>query len=390
MLRLVLLLLVFVFVPKGYANQLKDVLDMPAQPTERALISLLTDISQVGDRLVAVGAYGHILYSDDGGESWTAASVPVQAALTSLTFVSDTKGWAVGHDAVILVTEDAGETWQRQLDGRATGEKLLASAQAWQQQVQAKIDSGEGDQDALMAELETAMMAADEAQRELEIGPNRPFLDVMFTSELEGYAVGAFGYFFTTTDGGKTWQDSSPVLPLAEFVYENGAMPNLYSITQLADGSMFIVGEFGNVYRSKEGKTGWETVDIGYNGTLFGVFAGSKPGDVVIIGLKGSTFLSNDYGASWRRAPVPVKASLLGATRLESGAFVIVGVAGTVVVADFENNKFTPIRLGLRSHLSSVVAGDEEDLVITGEDGVLRISINGDRLATSYNAEVAK
>jgi photosystem II stability/assembly factor-like uncharacterized protein len=383
MLRIVMLFVVLVFSLYGHTSQLKDVLDSASLPTERSLISLLTDITEAGDRLVAVGEYGHILFSDDGGKSWSQAQVPVQTALTSVVFVSDKKGWAAGHDAVILATEDGGETWQKQLDGRATGAKLLAAAQAWQERLQAQIDAGEGNQEELMMQMDTVTMANDEAQREVEIGPNRPFLDIMFTNAKEGYAVGAFGYFFTTTDGGQTWEDSSSKLPNPEFL-------NLYSIARLADGSFIIVGEFGTVMRSADGVSGWELQDIGYQGSLFGVFADHDAGDVIIIGLKGSVFVSNDNGANWRRALVPVNSSLLGLTKLDSGKFVLVGVAGTAVVADFAQDEYSPIPLQLRSHLSGVAAGSEDDLVLIGQNGVIRITKTGERLTSSYQAEVAK
>ncbi|MDC3952193.1 hypothetical protein KGZ13_34145, partial [Pseudomonas aeruginosa] len=36
--------------------------------------------------------------------------------LTSVFFVNERKGWAVGHDAQILVSDDAGSTWTRQFE----------------------------------------------------------------------------------------------------------------------------------------------------------------------------------------------------------------------------------------------------------------------------------
>ena len=39
----------------------------------KAASNLLLDITEAGDRLVVAGDRGHILYSDDGGNSWTQA-----------------------------------------------------------------------------------------------------------------------------------------------------------------------------------------------------------------------------------------------------------------------------------------------------------------------------
>ena len=63
--------------------------------------SLLLDIDVINnERLVAVGAYGHILFSNDGID-WQQANVPVKSTLTGVFFINDKLGWAVGHDAVI-------------------------------------------------------------------------------------------------------------------------------------------------------------------------------------------------------------------------------------------------------------------------------------------------
>lgn len=53
-----------------------------AMQMDKAATSMLLDIAKAGDRLVAVGERGHILYSDDKGESWVQAAVPTSVMLT--------------------------------------------------------------------------------------------------------------------------------------------------------------------------------------------------------------------------------------------------------------------------------------------------------------------
>ncbi len=80
----------------------------PATESALASQSLLLDISPIGqEQLVAVGQHGHILLSSDG-EQWQQANVPVQSTLTSVYFLNDLLGWAVGHDATILHSQDGG------------------------------------------------------------------------------------------------------------------------------------------------------------------------------------------------------------------------------------------------------------------------------------------
>src|SRR6478736_739740 len=98
-----------------------DVLDVPAARSPLAPRTLLNGLARSGDRLIAVGQRGHVLYSDDAGANWQQAEVPVSSDLVAVSFPSASSGWAVGHDGVILHTNDAGVTWSRQLDGRRVG-----------------------------------------------------------------------------------------------------------------------------------------------------------------------------------------------------------------------------------------------------------------------------
>ncbi len=107
-----------------------DVLDRPAQMTPLAARRLLQSVARAGDRLVGVGPRGHIVVSADGGATWKQSVVPVSSDLTAVYFVNDKNGWAVGHDGVVLATTDGGESWVKQLDGRAANGLLLKTMEA--------------------------------------------------------------------------------------------------------------------------------------------------------------------------------------------------------------------------------------------------------------------
>src|SRR5262252_9857063 len=83
-----------------------DVLDSPAQMSPIAARSALQSVVPVGNRLVAVGQRGVVLVSNDAGATWKQSPVPVASDLTSVFFVDEEHGWAVGHDGVILRSGD--------------------------------------------------------------------------------------------------------------------------------------------------------------------------------------------------------------------------------------------------------------------------------------------
>ena len=73
----------------GSAHAAPDVLDSPSAPTKKGHEALVLDVADTGSRLVAVGARGHILVSDDQGDSWQQKPTPASVLLTAVDFVDD-------------------------------------------------------------------------------------------------------------------------------------------------------------------------------------------------------------------------------------------------------------------------------------------------------------
>src|SRR5882672_5824097 len=223
-----------------------DLLDRPALTSAKAVSRVLLGATRAGKRIVAVGERGVIVVSDDDGGTWRQAATPVSVSLTNVRFIDAGKGWVVGHGGVVLHTQDGGESWVKQLDGRQAAQLLLQAAKAGQ--------PGAG---------ADAQRALANAQRTVDEGPGKPFLDVHFFDGDNGLIVGAFGLVFATSDGGKTWQ---PALDRID----NPKGKHLYSV-QANGAECFVVGEQGAVFRSGDrGKT-FATLNTPYAGTYFGV-----------------------------------------------------------------------------------------------------------------------
>ncbi|BEV16160.1 hypothetical protein HBDW_29480 [Herbaspirillum sp. DW155] len=62
----------------------------PARADAHALHNMMLGAARAGSRIVAVGAHGYVILSDDGGASYRQAEqVPVDVTLTSVSFVDD-------------------------------------------------------------------------------------------------------------------------------------------------------------------------------------------------------------------------------------------------------------------------------------------------------------
>ena len=216
--------------------------------------------------------------------------MPVSSDLTAVFFVDDKQGWAVGHDGVILHTADGGEKWELQLSGRTANDLLIA---AMERKVAAEPAS------------EDAKKLLAEAQRYKEQGADKPFLDVWFADAQNGYAVGAYNLIFRTRDGGKTWE------PWFDRT-DNPKFFNLYAIRPAA-GELFIAGEGGLVLKLDGAAQRFRALTVPYNGSFFGVTdAGSA---VLVFGLRGNVYRSDDRGATWTKVDAGLPASIVGATR---------------------------------------------------------------------------
>src|SRR3989304_9248905 len=77
----------------------------------------LYDLSFTGKRGIAVGYYGAILISEDGGNQWKQVPSGTKELLASLSFPEASHGWAVGNMGTILATSDGGLTWKPQNSG---------------------------------------------------------------------------------------------------------------------------------------------------------------------------------------------------------------------------------------------------------------------------------
>jgi photosystem II stability/assembly factor-like uncharacterized protein len=298
-----------VFVAAAYAFSPRPLPRFPA--TGIAVHSLLLlDGVRAGHRVVAAGERGYVFLSDDEGRSWRSVATPTQSTLTALHFHDATRGWAVGHDAVILRTVNGGETWQQ------------------------------------------VHSAPDEQQ---------PLLDVWFEDESHGYAMGAYGSFYETADGGKRWQ--------ARKIVDGDTHFN--AMAKSVDGKRYIAGEAGTLVRSEDGGRTFAPLPSPYKGSLFGVL-GLKGGGALAFGLRGRIFRSTDSGSTWEPADARSQASLMGGAVLDEGPVVLVGQDGTVLTSRDDGRTFTLQKSATGRSIAAVVAAPSRELLLFGESGVAR------------------
>ncbi len=316
--------------PAPAADRFVDPLDLPAGTDARASRSPLTAVAAAGTRLVAVGQRGLALWSDDGGERWTQAAVPVGTDLTAVHLASAERGWAVGHDGVVLATADGGRSWSRQLDRRRLGAPPAGPVRP-----------------PSVGEVEASL------------------LDTWFDDERRGYAVGAFGLVLRTEDGGRTWLAWSDRA-------DNPRALHLYAVRRIG-GELLVAGEQGLLLRLDPGGRRLAALHVPPGGSLFGLTGRGRT--VVAFGLAGRAVRSGDGGATWLPVATGVEETLTGGAALPDGRLALVTAAGQVLVSGDDGRSFGPMAEGRGGPAAGVVAAGPGALVLVGSGGVRRVAL---------------
>lgn len=315
----------------------------PAMLAPLAANSILLDIVNTGQQLLAVGTYGHILTSRDG-KKWEQVPSPISSMINRVRMLDEKTGWAVGHDVSILKTSDGGNRWVLQhFDGKR----------------------------------------------------GRPLYDIHMADAQNGIAVGSYGMYFVTADGGARWAPR-------EFPF-TALGSHLNVITRLGDGSLFIAGERGLLVHSVDGGANWRLLKPPYTGSFFGALALGERG-VLLHGLRGSLYVAADVskcpGAQpseyeafetrttiteaarlapmgFRYLPNDVTESLLGGFWRTPTEAILVGVNGVVRAVDVKTGRVRGIRtpadeilstaMDYRGHLLAVGRRGAQDLGAIGD-----------------------
>jgi photosystem II stability/assembly factor-like uncharacterized protein len=134
-----------------------------------------------------------VIYTDDAGKSWQRQRVPTRQELIHVDFADEKRGWIVGVGGTIMHTEDGGETWTEQL---STTKATLYH-----------VDFRNERTGWAVGERATILRTADGGLTwaAVEAPARATFLSVEFPDEKAGWLVGRGGVILRSDDGGRTW-----------------------------------------------------------------------------------------------------------------------------------------------------------------------------------------
>jgi len=265
-----------------------------------------------GQRIVAVGDYGLINLSDDG-KTFRQAKVPTRAPLTSVFFIDQRRGWAVGHDGTVLGSSDGGESWQ--------------------------------------------------VLREMR-GQDQVLMSVWFENAEHGLAVGQFGLALETHDGGKTWAERS-------LVAGEAGEGHLLQLVPVGNGVLLVAGEAGSILRSVDAGAHWVAIQTDNKGS-FWTGAGLADGSVLMAGMRGHVYRSVDHGEHWAEVPSGTQQSLTGISQRPDGSVRIVGLSGASLLSKDGGQHFSASLRPDRVGLTAIAHATGGDLLFTAQGALFR------------------
>lgn len=246
--------------------------------------TLRTDQYQVllaaADQTILMGSGGLVLVSNDNGSNWQRSIVAKDANFVSAHICPDKTLVAISFDKRLWISTDQAQSWTS---------NDIPSTEDFQ-----KIHCAPDNTLWLGGSFTTLLSSKDHGANWSEHSLNEDALltHVQFFSADTGIAVGEFGFFFRTSDGGISWQQGGSI------------GDEFYPIDAWFQSEQrgWAVGLNGVIHHTSDGGENWSRQDAGgVSAPLYDVFGNDA--SVFAIGDHGTALqLINEQ---WRQLPAP-------------------------------------------------------------------------------------
>ena len=304
-------------------------LDHPAIELRDRFLGVVAPPDKPGT-LWMVGKEGKILRSADGGKAWHVQTSGTRENLQSIAAWDSQRAVVVGNTGLILITTDGGNTWK--------------PSPAPKSEIDNKL------------------------------------LRVRIDPQGTAWAVGVMGAVLTSKDFGQTWER---LIPEQDVAWNDIAFP--------AEGSIWLVGEFGHVMRTvapgskpvavatpeahvasgiEEGKKlvpppGWAGVKMPTDRSLMTIIFSDRQ-HATIGGVEGTLLTTSDGGATWTQVPLATKEHILDLAYADN-RWIGIGGRGLLIVGDDARTAWQVGRVKVDDYAwHAAIAPFQDKLLIAG------------------------
>jgi len=289
---------------------------LPAEHFSAAATAQILAATRAGKRIVAVGDHGVVLLSDDDGKTYRQAkAVPVSSTLTAVAFADASTGWAVGHWGVVLKTTDGGESWVMQRNDSKVDQPLFSlhlknAQEGWAVGLWSLMlhttDGG--------ATWSTVSLPAPPGAKKADRNLYAIFADAkgsLFVACEQGRVI-------RSTDGGNTWTYA-----------ETGYAGSFWTGVGMQDGAILVGGLRGTIYRSADGGESWQASKTAFKSSITDIVQ-QPDKSVIAVGLDGVTLRSADDGITFSGTQRTDRVALTAVVDTQAGAPMLFSANGPV------------------------------------------------------------
>ncbi|WP_374680493.1 WD40/YVTN/BNR-like repeat-containing protein [Hydrocarboniphaga effusa] len=230
----------------------------------------LLGVGLQGAHRIAVGQQGLILRSE-GDAAWSKVESGSQQRLLAVSVNEAGLAASVGAFGAILVSDNGGQSWQPiQID--------------WTRYLEDPVDPhlydvavSDGGVITIAGEYGLILRSADHGKTWVSVHRGEASIfDIAMRPDGVGYAVGQNGLVMTSSDGGNTWRD----LP-------TGSEAVLLNVWSAPDGRVIVAG-MRETLESSDGGASWKRrTDGDFGTTWYSSIAAPASGGVVLVGHTG-------------------------------------------------------------------------------------------------------
>ncbi len=337
----------------------------------------------------SIPRHGVIYKSVDGGISWNQVTIPYAGPLTSITTITDSSLYTVGHDGTLLYSYDLGDSWESVSNNVVGGDMWLYGinfldtltgiivGQAGT--VLKTTDGGENwslletnysgsirefcfiDANTLIANTDYGIFKSNDGGYNWEQKFNIPTWHVDFINSDIGFATEfsnlMTGKLFKSIDGGENWflsKEFNERVHEIQFLDENtGYVLGMYSVYKTLNGgdtwikkgigtnsllysfyftdqsTGFAVGDASRVYKTVDGGDTWTMYNLPGCLKLSIRFINDSIGIIVANG--GNIFKTDDAGNHWFSQESTTSNMLESVALLPNGLAYAVGSSSTIL-----------------------------------------------------------
>ena len=236
----------------------------------------------------AVGTFGTIMRTKDGGLSWGREYCPTERTLRSVSFTNIYTGFAVGGDYplgyVIIKTTNSGVNWSLLDSGTSA---VLYKVHA----ITPQIVYCAGTDGMILSTTNGGLNWSTQVS-----GTTTPLNSIRFINSFSGIAVGDFATVIRTTNGGQNWVPQ-PV---------GFNFGTLNDVQYLDSSTVIAVGQTGRITKSTNGGLNWSTQSLD-SMVIFTSLSVTNSNVLAAVGYRylyfsiPVIFTSTDEGVNWQR-----------------------------------------------------------------------------------------